>query len=78
MHVEITLLVNEGVAPMNEHDVTPAGPLQLFSLGLVSKEHSVEALGLRDNLSCCWRSATQVLRCRSRLNLSIRRWSKRS
>ena len=34
---------------MNEHDaVTPAGPLELFSLGLVSKEHAVEALGLRD------------------------------
>ncbi len=33
---------------MNEHDVTPAGPLQLFSLGLASKEHAIEALGLRE------------------------------
>ena len=26
----------------------PAGPLKQFSLGLVSKEHAIESLGLRD------------------------------
>ena len=34
---------------MNEHELgTPAGVLDQYALGLMSKEHAVEALRLRD------------------------------
>ena len=34
---------------MNEHEVaTPAGVLEQYALGLVTKERAVEVLGLRD------------------------------
>lgn len=34
---------------MNEHVAcTPAGVLEQYALGLVTKEHAVDALGLRD------------------------------